>query len=147
MPRNQKDFTYDNATLLKDAGAVTVDGAATVAAAARILDLGAARMDGRVIIDITAMTVGGASPEFYALTLQLSNSSTFASGVVGGATIRVGSAASLPGESANTVVGRFESAFTNEVNGIIYRYARIYTDVTGTAPSINFTAYLANLAF
>jgi malonyl-CoA O-methyltransferase len=41
MARNSKDFTYDHALLLKDAGAVTASGNSTVASAAKVLDLGA----------------------------------------------------------------------------------------------------------
>lgn len=143
MARSQKDFTYDNATLFKDAGAVTTDAAATVSAAARVLDLGAnARTDGRVICDVSAITTNGATGEGYTITAQVSNSSTFASGVIGSGSIRLGAAASLPGESAASVAGRFEFHASTEVNGVLFRYMRIYTDVSGTAPSINYTAYL-----
>ncbi len=143
MPRSQRDFTYDNATLLKDAGAVTADGAATVATVARVLDLGAnARTAGRVICDVSALTTNGATGEGYTITAQVSNSSTFASGVIGSGSIRLGAAASMPGESAASVAGRFEFLAFTEVNGTLYRYMRIYVDVSGTAPSINFTAYL-----
>lgn len=143
MARSQKDFTYDHATLLKDAGAVTADGAATVAAAARVLDLGAsARTDGRVIVDVSAITTNGASGEGYTITAQHSASSTFASGVIGSGSIRLGAATAMPGESAATVAGRYEFHSSTEVNGVLYRYMRLYHDVSGTAPSINYTAFL-----
>lgn len=141
MPRNQRDATYDHQLLLKDAGAVTADGVATVAAVARILDLGAARIEGRMIADVTAIDVV-TGDESYLLRLQFSNSPTFASGVVGGAIVQLGGATALVGESAASVIGRYEAAFANQVNGITYRYARLYVDVAGTTPSINFIAYL-----
>lgn len=144
MARNQKDFTYDNALLLKDAGAITADAAGTVAAAARVLDFGAARLDARVIVDVSAIDVSSAD-ERYDVLLQFSNSSTFASGVIGGAAISLGAAAALPGESAASAIGRYEAAFSNEINGVTYRYARVYTNVTGTTPSINYTAYVVKL--
>lgn len=143
MPRNQRDFTYDNATLLKDAGAVTADGAATVSSVARIVTLGAGRVDGRVIVDVSAIDVSSAD-ERYDIAVQLSNSPTFASGVIGAGSIALGAAAALPGESAASVIGRYEIPFTNEINGTVYAYARAYTNVSGTTPSINYTAYIVN---
>lgn len=142
MARSQKDVTYDNAMLLKDAGLVAADAAATVSAAARVLDLGAARLDAKVIVDVSAIEVASAD-ERYDIAAQFSNSSTFASGVIGGASIALGAAAVLPAESAASVVGRFEFAFTNEINGTTYRYMRLYTNVSGTiATGINYTAFV-----
>jgi hypothetical protein len=141
MPRNQTDFTYDNATLLADGATVTVDGAATVSAAARVIDLGAARLDGRVIVDVSAIDVSSAD-ESYVLSAQFSNSPTFASGVIGGPAIRLGAAAALIGESAASVIGRYEMSFANEINGTTYRYMRMYSDVGGTTPSIAYRAFV-----
>lgn len=141
MPRSQKDFTYDNAMLLKDAGAITADAAAQVGGSNRILDLGAARLDAKLIVDVSAIDVASAD-ERYDVALQFSNSSTFASGVVGGASIALGAAAALPAESAASVIGRYEVPFSNEINGTTYRYCRAYTNVSGTTPSINYTAYI-----
>jgi hypothetical protein len=141
MARNQKDFTYDNAMLLKDAGAVTADGAAQVSSAARILDLGAARLDGRVIVDVSAIDVSSGD-ERYDVNIQFSSSATFASDVVPGAGISLGDSSTIPGQSADSVIGRYEFPFSNEINGTTYRYARVYTNVSGTTPSINYTAYI-----
>lgn len=141
MARNQKDFTYDNALLMKDAGAITADAPAQVAAANKILDLGLARVDARLVVDVSAIDVASAD-ESYNLKFQLSNSSTFASGVIGQGCIALGAAAVLIGESAASVVGRYELGICNEVNGTLYRYARLYTDVGGTTPSINYTGFL-----
>ncbi len=142
MARNQKDFTYDNAMLLKDAGLVAADAAGTVSSAARILDLGAARLDGRVIVDISAIEVA-TGDERYDISAQFSSSSSFASDVVQGAGISVGDSSTIPGQSADTVIGRQEFSFSNEINGTTYRYMRIYTNVSGTiATGINYTAFV-----
>ncbi|HXH43295.1 MAG TPA: hypothetical protein VNK51_05525 [Bradyrhizobium sp.] len=140
MARNSRDFTYDNATLLKDAGAVAADAAGTVLAAVKVVTLGAGRADARMIVDVSAIVVG--ADNRYDIQLQFSNSPTFASGVIGGASLSLGNAAVLPGESATSVIGRYEAAFTNEINGTLYSYCRVYTNVSGTTPSINYTAYL-----
>jgi hypothetical protein len=143
MSRQQKDQSYDNATLLKDAGAVVADGAAQVLGANKILDLGLGRVDGRVIVDITAITTNGAAPENYVLKTEFSSSPTFASDIVGGPCLFVGAAAATK-DSAATAVGRYELPFLNEQNGTVRRYMRIFTEViAGTAPSINYTAFAA----
>lgn len=140
MPRPSRDFTFDASLQLKDAGAITADAAAQVAGSAKVLDLGAARIGGRVIVDVTAIDVASGD-ESYALRTQFSNSKTFASGVIGGPALNFGHSSVLPGESASSAIGRYELPFTNEINGVIYQYMRMYTDVGGTTPSINYGAF------
>lgn len=146
MSRNQKDFTYDNAMLLKDAGLVAASGAATVSSASRVLNLGAARIDGRVILDFSAVEAD-TNNELYTILLQGSNTGDEVAGTF---TTAVNLAALLMGdasttlETVDTAVGRREMAFTNEVNGTTYKYCRIYVIVAGTiATGINFTAFIA----
>ncbi len=122
--------TYDNLMLLKDAGAVTADGAATVASVARVLDLGLARMDAKVILDASAIdtTTGD---ETYRVSLQGCAAIGFGSGVV------------ELGSVLMTAAERKEIHFSNVAGGTTYQYVRIYTDVGGTTPSLNFTAFIA----
>lgn len=145
MARNQKDETFDAQMQLKDAGAITADAAAQVAAANAIIDLGAARVDGRVVVDVSAIDVV-TGDEIHLVKTQFSNSSSFASGVIGGTLLALGGATALVAESAASVVGRYELPFTNEINGTTYRYMRLYTDVGGTTPSINYTAFVVKKA-
>ncbi len=142
MRSPQKDFIFEPAFQLKDAGLVAADAAAQVGGVDRILDLGAARTDGRAIVDVTAIEVASGD-EIYRIKLQFSNSATFASGVIGGTQIHLGDSSTLVGESADSAVGRYEIPFTNEINGTVYRYVRLYTDVSGTiATGINFSAFV-----
>lgn len=144
--RNQVDQTYDHEHLLKDAGLVAADGAATVSGNAKVVDLGNGRVDARVIIDVTEIEVA-TGDEVYRIKAQFSNSPSFASGVVGGTQINLGDSSLLIGESADSVVGRYELPFTNEINGVLYRYMRLYNDVAGTiATGINYRAFLAKKA-
>ena len=144
MARNQKDFTFDYALQLKDAGLVAADAAAEVGAVAKILNLGNARFDGRVIVDISAIEVAGGD-ELYCIQTQFSSSSTFASVIVSGPALNVGNQSLIAGgtQSADTVVGRYELPFCNELNGTTYPYMRLYTDFTGAiATGINYTAFV-----
>ncbi len=143
--KHRPTYTFDVSLQLKDAGAVTADGAAQVLGAAKILDLGGTSLsagltEADVVIDITAITVG--ADNRYDVLWQLSNSATFASGIVDGSALVVGNAAAVPGDVTSTV-GRYILPVRSEINGTWYRYARLFIDVTGTTPSINFTAYLA----
>lgn len=135
MPINQKSFTYDNLDLLKAAGAITAT------AASLILDKGAARWDGRVIVDVSALDVSSGD-ESYELRVQVSNSSTFAATVNTVASFRLGDS-TVTGGSADSVVGRYELGFSTEFNGTTFRYVRINAVIAGTTPSINYTAFLA----
>ena len=143
MARNQKDATFDYDLRMKDAGLIAADAAWTVSGAAKILTLGDSRVDGRVIINITAIEIAS-NDEQYQLILQFSDSATFASGVVPGATLIVGALETLIGSDTDTTVGTYELPFTNELNGVIYTYMRGYTNVTGSiATGVNFFAHAA----
>lgn len=122
--------TYDHLLLLKDAGAVTGDGAATVGGSARVIDVGPGRVDGKMVVDTSAIDTASGD-EAYRVRLEGSNVVDFASGVV---------------ELASGVVseaGRLEVPFSNVRGGTVYRYLRAYNDVGGTSPSINSTVFLA----
>jgi hypothetical protein len=141
MPINSKQPSFDASLLMKDAGLVATSAAATVAGNARVIDLGAARVDGRVIIDATAIEVDS-SNEKYDIELQVSNASNFGSGIFIAGKVTLGHS-STTNESASTAVGRRELAFTNEINGTVYRYARLFTRIAGTVSTgINYTAVL-----
>lgn len=140
MRTPQKDFIFDANLELKDAGLVAADDAAQVSAADKIIDLGASRADLRAIIDVTATEVAS-NDELYLVGWQFSNSATFASGVVNGPALIFG-ALEVTNASADTSTGRFELPGANEVNGTVYRYARLFTHVTGTiATGINWSGF------
>lgn len=139
MPRTQFDFTPDADFLLKDAGLVAADAAATVASAAKVVDLGAGRIDGRVILDITAINVNDNDEMFLVIT-QFSNTADMSAGVVNGS-VFVAGASEITKASADTAVGRYELPFCNDLNGTVYRYMRLFTECQGTVtPGINYTA-------
>ena len=137
----QRSYTFDSLLELKDAGAVTADAAAQVDGADKIIDLGAARVDGVVVITVSAIDIT-TGDEAYVLKLQGSSSSSFASGIVNLAQIHMGDS-SVTGASADTGTGVWELPFTNEQDGSTLQYIRMYTDVVGTTPSINYTAWIA----
>lgn len=142
--KHRPNFTFDANLEFKDAGLVAADAAATVDSAAKVVDLGEGHFVGAMVIDISAIETAS-TDERYDIIVQLSDSSTFASGIVDAAILSVGHASALPGDTTSTT-GRYVVYFHNEVNGTWYRYARIYTDVTGTiATGINFTAWAAPL--
>lgn len=144
MARQQKDFTFDLDLQLKDAGLIAADDIAQVGGSDKILDLGDARVDGRVIVDATAVEVASGD-ESYHLVLEFSNESDFASGIRQGPGIVLGdaSAAAMVNADEDNGVGRYELHFTNEINGEVFRFMRLAIDVAGTvATGVNFTAFV-----
>lgn len=135
----------DALTILKDAGLVAVSAAAQVSAADKILDLGTGHLEAEAIIDVTAIEVA-TGDELYEIEFQLSNSATFASGIVATGILKLGDSSVNDG-SADSKTGRYTLPVSNEFNGTLYRYARLYTKVAGTiATGINYTAYLSKRA-
>lgn len=130
-------YPADAGLILKDAGAVTADGAATVGGSAKVLDVGPGRLrDGAAVeIYITACDFTN-TDETYAIVIQASNDATpFAT------TTRELARFVVPGGTT----GRQQIMITNEWFGVIYRNIRVYTDVSGTTPSINYTARLTQM--
>lgn len=147
VARNQKDATRDYSGRLKDAGLVAASAAAQVAGANLIYDAGAQRLDARVILVFSAIEAA-TNDELYIIAIQGSDSATF------GGTTHVNLGACVVGDATKTGEGvdstaasLRELAFTNDLNGHLYRYLRIYTVVTGTiATGVNFTADLVQKA-
>ena len=142
MARNSKDFTYDHAHLMKDAGLVAASAAATVGGSAKVVDFGPGRIDARVILDLIAAEADSGNEKFE-VEVQVSNTADLSAGMFIAGVAKLGDS-SVSNESADTVAGRREIHFTNEINGTIYRYGRLYTRIAGTiATGINYTGYLA----
>lgn len=137
----QRIYNQDLELIFKDAGAVTADGAAQVGGSAKIIQLGAGRFEGVMIFDVSALTAG--ADVNINLLVQGSNSATFASGIENLATLNLGNTAVRPGGAITSTPGRFEVPFTTEQDSQVYDYVRVYTDVAGAAPSINYTAWCA----
>lgn len=145
-----RSYTFDASQLMKDAGLVAASAAATVAAAAKVLDTqggvttntGPALYKGVLVIDVTAIEID-TSNEIFDIIVQGSDSSTFASGVENLAQLNLAAAAVRDGGGQVSTVGRYELFFTNEQNGTNYRYLRVYTKVAGTiATGINYSAFI-----
>jgi len=139
---NRDHYTFDALLELKDAGLVAADAAAQVDSAAKVIDLGTGLAEFDVVVDVSAIEIAS-NDERYEIHLELSNSSSFASGSVDGGVLILGALEVIQGDTDSTT-GRYVFRVRNLINGTIYRYARIFTDVSGTiATGINFSAYAA----
>ena len=128
--------------ILKDAGLVAADAAGTMGGDAVICDLGAGLVEGNMVVDVTAIEIAS-DTEAYKISLQGSNSATFASGIVDLAILELG-ANEVIGGDVDSTIGRYIVPFRTEKNGTVYQYVRVYTDVSGDIVSgINFSAHLA----
>lgn len=133
-------FIFDAATELKDAGLVAASAAATVDAAAQIIDMGTGVWMAGVQIDVSAIEIAS-NDERYDICVQLSSKSDFADTIVTAAQLQLGANETLNGDQ-DSLIGRYKIFFDNEYNGTYYRYLRLYTVVAGTiATGINYTAF------
>ena len=146
MTRNQIDRAFDYDMLMRDAGLAAADEWAEVDGVDKVIDLGgASRIDGVVIIDISAIEVD-TTDELYDIIIQGSASSTFASGIQNLGCLQLGAGAAhvtYGSGAATDTVGHYELPFTNEQNGTSYQYLRLFTIVVAATVGINYTAHLA----
>ena len=143
MDQSRKKIV-DSLLQLKDAGAITADAAATVGGSAQVLDMGGGHLgdNAKVVIDISAAEVDTGN-ELYEIKVQGTNTAAFGgTDIVDLIVIRLGDAAVLAGASDLTT-GRYVIPFSLTQGDTTYRYIRAYTDVTGTTPSINYTAFVS----
>jgi hypothetical protein len=132
----------DGTLLMKDAYLVAADAAAQVDSSDKIADVGAGLVEGHMICEITAFNVDD-DDELYLIKLQGSSESDFASDIEDLAILGVGATETMIGTDTDSVIGTYKLPFSNERNGTVYRYLRVYTDVTGTVGTgINYTARL-----
>lgn len=141
-----RSFTFDAATQLKDAGAITASAAAQVGGADKILDLGDAFVEGSVVADISAIDFG-TEDETYEIQLQFSDVADFSTGTpdIHAVSLPLGDARN--GMTDQAKVGRKVIPFNNrfvDANGAPknYRYMRAYTVAGGDSPSIDYVAYV-----
>lgn len=133
--------TFDAATELKDAGAVTASGAAQVAGAARVVNVGKAYLEALLIVDFDALDVTSLD-EGYEVRLQGSSDPTFATDVNIITSVRAGTAAAI-GESVNAGIGRRAKPFINQgEDGQPRAYLRLYHVLSGTTPSVNYRGFI-----
>jgi hypothetical protein len=128
--RGRKDATFDYLARLQDAADIIATVVGKVATVAKIYDAGQGRLDARLIVNITGAEVATGN-EHYRIYVQGSSSLTFATDVWNLGAVELGDS-SVSLETVDTVAGRREIAFCNEVNGVCYRYIRVYFFVAGT---------------
>lgn len=137
----QRVYNQDLELVLADgAAAMTADGITQVASANVSKKLGPGRFEGVLIVDVSAMDISSAD-EVYHLLLQGSNDSFATKETV--AQYSLGASAARPGAPANSVIGRYEIPFTTEQHDTVYTDVRLYVDLAGTTPSIQFKAWIA----
>lgn len=106
-----------------------------------------ARIDAMMIIDVPTIDIASGN-ETYQIDILVSNDPAFAAAApvcAGG--IQLGKGASLRGAVAqkDSVIGRYEVPFTNNIAGSVYQYVKVYVTAGGTSPSINILAFGAVL--
>lgn len=138
---NTLQRTRDSLQSLKAAGLVAADTAGSL-----IFDCGSAPVLGDVLVEVTALEIASGD-EHYRIIVQGSNSATFASGIEHLAVLHIGDGSAIAnGVDVDNAVGKYLLPFRTEKGANVYRYVRIYTDVSGTiATGINYTAAIVNL--
>lgn len=163
---NMRTYSFDANSLLSDNSAAYIaTGFAQAFGADGIIDFGGnqgatvtlpaiadvvtqtpqqPRIDAQLVADIPAIKTS-AGNETYKLLLLVSNDPAFGAGnVEQAAGIMLGKGASRDGiNMKDSVIGRIELGFTNQIEGNIYQYGKLYLVLGGTTPSINVTAFVA----
>ena len=150
---NDRTYSFDaNLQFSDNAAAYTASGFLQSLGADGIIDLGGnqgtspvqqARGDFVAILDVTAITVSGT--QTYQIDVVLSNDPAFLTGnvIAGGIQLGKGTSLRVSGQS-DSVTGRYEVMFSNNLAGSIYEYAKFYL-TAANSPSINIFGFVAVL--
>lgn len=150
---NDRTYSFDaNLEFSDNAAAYTASGYLQKGGADGVIDLGGnqgtsptqqARGDFMAIFDVTAITVSGT--QTHQLDIVLSNDPAFLTGnvIAGGLQLGKGTSLRVPGQS-DSVTGRYEVGFTNQIAGTIYEYMKVYLTGANT-PSISIEGFVAVL--
>lgn len=151
---NDRTYSFDaNLEFSDNAAAYTASGYLQKGGADGVIDLGGnqgtspaqqARIDAMAIFDVTAVDIASGN-ETYQLDVVVSNDPAFATTLAIAAGVQLGKGASLRVVATDSVIGRYEVGFTNQVAGTIYQYMKAYLTVAGTTPSINIEGFVAVL--
>jgi len=134
-------FDYDY-RLEDGSGAFTVSAAGAIGATAQILNLGAGKVHGEMVVDVSAIEIASNS-EYYHLALQGSTESAFGGTYTALAELKLGAKEVLDGDQ-DSAVGRYRVPFCTEMpDGTVYPYVRIYAALGGSiSTGITFSAHL-----
>jgi hypothetical protein len=129
-------YPFDPALILDDGGTTALaSGYGLKVGATAIYDFGTSGVEwvGYLVATVSALDHASGN-ETYVMGIELSNSATFASGVVSTATLPL---------TAVTVGDPPALLFSNKVGATVYRYARMRKTLGGTTPALTLTAFLA----
>ena len=153
----KEDFVYDANLLLEDSltsaaavSAIVASQAGLVLDVAKIIDLGDGLVEGYMIVDVDAILCSAADV-LYEIFLQGAQSATFATaGLVRNlAALEIGAGELMTNATATTgdqgaAGDRYVIPFRNEINGVVYRYVRVYQELAnGTGETITDTIWLS----
>lgn len=137
----RRSYTLDAELIMKDAGLVAADAAATVGGSAKTLNVGEAAFKGVLVVDVTAIEIAS-NDELYRIIVQGSTTSNFAATEIL-AHLALGATEVRPGGAIDSTPGRYELWFNNCQDEVTYPYIRVFTDVSGTiATGINYSAFI-----
>ena len=124
---------------LKDFGVVTSSGYGEIDSTAKVVNLGSGLVRGNLIIDVAEMAMQD-NDELYQLHLMGGDDESFTN-TVPVATVEIG-CKEVTESNLDSKLGRYVVPFENEKNGVVYPYVRVRHAISGTSPSINYTARL-----
>jgi hypothetical protein len=107
----------------------------------KILELGDGRVDGVLIVDVSALDIAS-NDELYRFILQGSNASDFSSGIENLVELELGDTAVRQGGAGDSLIGRYELPFQNAQAAAEYKYVRLNVIIAGTSPSITFDSWI-----
>lgn len=132
---------FDERHELKDAALVATDQAGTVGGESQVVYLGAAPVEGKLVIDVSALEIAS-NNELYRVKLQGSSRADFAHNIEDLAILELGAKEVLGGDQ-DSQAGRYVVPFSNAKGSYVWPYVRLYTDVSGSiASGIDFSAHL-----
>jgi len=103
------------------------------------ISVGAGQVEGRAVIDVSALTLNAANDTFFKFVVIGINAGATVQAVLGELTL---GCAELIADTVDTVAGRYNILFRNEKLGVLFPTIKLGLIQDGTTASITFSAVL-----
>ncbi len=140
---SKRYYQLDSLTKFTEDMTLTASDVVAASGTDVVLELGAGRIDGTLVIDVKTIDITSAD-EKYTFILQGCADSAFSGDIENLAVVELGATGVRDGGARDSVTGRWAIPITQDLpEDTEWKYCRLNVLISGTSPSIKFSSWVA----